>query len=80
MLPNISRNKGNQTMKFGQLTECNMRNIFLEKSFTKCGGETSSRPFSEKLKLTISLDQLSKVLYNLLLLSGKLRAIEIYRN
>ena len=80
MLPNISRNKGNQTMKFGQLTECNMRNIFLEKSFTKCGGETSSRPFSEKLKLSISLDQLSKVLYNLLLLSGKLRAIEIYRN
>ena len=80
MLPNISRNKGNQTMKFGQLTECNMRNIFLEKSFTKCGGETSSRPFSEKLTLSISLDQLSKVLYNLLLLSGKLRAIEIYRN
>ena len=67
-------------MKFGQLTECNMRNIFLEKSFTKCGGETSSRPFSEKLKLSISLDQLPKVLYNLLLLSGKLRAIEIYRN
>ena len=32
--------KGNQTMKFGQLTECYMRNIFLEKSYTKCGGET----------------------------------------
>ena len=36
-------------MKFGQLIECNMRNIFLEKSFTKCGAETSPRPFSEKL-------------------------------
>ena len=36
---NISRSKGNQTMKFGQLIECDMRNIFLEKSFTKCGGE-----------------------------------------
>ena len=29
-LPNISRNKDNETMKFGQLTECNMRNIFLK--------------------------------------------------
>ena len=37
-----------------------MRNIFLEKSFKKCGGETSPRPFSEKLKLAISLDQRSK--------------------
>ena len=67
-------------MKFGHLIECNMRNIFLEKSYTKCGGETSPRPFSEKLKLSISLDQQSKVLYNLLLLYGKLRAIEICRN
>ena len=48
ILPNISRSKGNQTMKFGQLIECNMRNIFLEKSYTKCGGETSPRLFSEK--------------------------------
>ena len=44
-------------MKPGQLIEYNLRNIFLEKSYTKCGGETSSRPFSEKLKLSISLDQ-----------------------
>ena len=59
ILSNISRSKGNQTMKFGKLKliKCNMRNIFLEKSFTKCGGETSPRPFSEKLKLSISLDQ-----------------------
>ena len=27
-------------MKFGQLIEYNSRNIFLEKSYTKCGGET----------------------------------------
>ena len=46
-----------QTIKFGQLIGYNMRNIFLEKSFTKCGGETSHRPFSEKLKFGISLDQ-----------------------
>ena len=49
MLPNISRSKGNQTMKFGQLTECNMRNIFLEKSYTKCDKGTSPRSFSEKV-------------------------------
>ena len=28
-------------MKFSQLIEYNMKNIFLEKSYTKCGGETS---------------------------------------
>ena len=57
ILPNISRSKGNQTKKFGQLIECNMRNIFLEKSYTKYGGKTSARPFPEKLKLSISQDQ-----------------------
>ena len=36
-------------MKFGQLIECNTRNIFLEKSYTNCGVETRPRPFSEKL-------------------------------
>ena len=44
-------------MKFGKLIECNMTNIFLKKSDTKSGGETSPRPFSEKSKLRISLDQ-----------------------
>ena len=44
-------------MKSGQLVECNRRNIFIEKSYAKCGGEISPRPFSEKLKLSISLDQ-----------------------
>ena len=57
ILPNISRSKDNQTMKFGQLIEYNMRNIFVEKSYTKCGGETVTRPFSKKSKLSISLDQ-----------------------
>ena len=59
ILPNISRSKGNQTMKFDQLIEYNMRNIFLEKSYTKWlkNGETSRRPFSGKLKLSLSLNQ-----------------------
>ena len=43
VLSNILRNKCNQAMKFGQLLEYNMRNIFLEKYFsnTKCSGEAS---------------------------------------
>ena len=44
-------------MRFGQLIEYDMGNILLEKSCTKYGGKTSTRPFSEKLKLSISLDQ-----------------------
>ena len=60
---NISRSKGNQVMKLGQLKEYNMRNVFLKKSYTKCGGETIPRRFSKKSKLSISLDQYSKVLY-----------------
>ena len=31
ILPNISRIKGNQAIKFGQLTKYNMRKIFVEK-------------------------------------------------
>ena len=57
ILPNISRSKGNQRMKFGQLIEYNTRNIFVEKSYTKCAGETIPRPLSKKSKLSISLDQ-----------------------
>ena len=59
ILPKILRSKGNQTMKFGQLTDYNMRIIFIEKWYPKCGRETSPRPFSEKLKLSVSLDQQS---------------------
>ena len=43
-------------MKVGQIIEYNMRNIFVEKSYTKCGGETVPRHFSKKSKLSISLD------------------------
>ena len=31
ILPNISKNKDNQTLKFGQLIEYNVRNIFHQK-------------------------------------------------
>ena len=35
ILPNISQSKGNQTIKFGQAIEYNMRNIFLQKLYRK---------------------------------------------
>ena len=44
-------------MKFGQLLEYNMGKVLVKKLYTKCGEETSPRPYSQKLKLSISLDQ-----------------------
>ena len=58
ILPNISRSKGNQAIKFGHLIEYNMRNLnTYTKSYSKCGGEAIRRPFSNKWKLSTSLDQ-----------------------
>ena len=45
ILPNISRSKVNQSIKFGQLIEYNMRNTFLVKSNTKYGGKLVPDPF-----------------------------------
>ena len=56
ILPKISRSKNNQAMNFDQFIEYNMRNVFLGKSYTKCGGESITRPFSKKAELNISLD------------------------
>ena len=64
-------------MKFSQLIEYNIRNIFIEKSYTKWGGETISRPLPKKSKLSIPLDQQCKVLNGLFLLRANLRAIDI---
>ena len=49
-------------MDFGQMTENNMRNVFIEKSYTKCSGEARPRPFYKKSKLSIPLDQQSEML------------------
>ena len=46
MQSNIQRTIVNQAIKFGKLIEY-MRNIFLEKSYTKCVRETIARPFSK---------------------------------
>ena len=61
-------------MKFGQLIECNMRNISVEKSHTKWAGETIPRPLSKISKLSIHLDQVLNILH---LLYANLRAIKI---
>ena len=45
ILPGILRSKGNQAIKSGQLIGYNIRNIFPEKPYTKCDGETISRHF-----------------------------------
>ena len=38
-------------MEIGQLIDCNINNVFLEKSYTKCGRETIPRLFSKKIKI-----------------------------
>ena len=45
ILPSILSSKNNYTTKSAQLIEYNIKNIFLKKSYTKYGGETSSRLF-----------------------------------
>ena len=71
ILPYISRSKGNQTMKFGQLIEYNMRNMFFEKWYIKCGGEASWDVFIKKPKLSISLNQKPETLHYLFFCMSK---------
>ena len=44
----ISNSKGNQVTKFGQLIKYNMRNIFLQKSYSNFGGETIPKTSSKR--------------------------------
>ena len=60
-LSNIWKSRCNQTTKFGQLIEYNMKNIFLKKSYTKWDGKASPGPFYKKSKLTIFLNQKSEM-------------------
>ena len=45
MLLNISRSKGNKRIKFGQLIEYKMRNIFLKKSYINVVEKLFPDPF-----------------------------------
>ena len=56
ILTNISRSKGNQIKKLGQLIDYYMTNNFPENiTYTKCGEKTSFRLFYKTSKLSISL-------------------------
>ena len=57
ILPNILRSKAIKTMTFGQLREYNIRDVFLEKPYTKSGGKTIPQIFFQKIKMSMSLDQ-----------------------
>ena len=75
ILPNISRSNGNQTMKFDQLIEDNMRKIFVEKSYTKWAAEIIPRPLMVNFEhASGSIVKNSK---QFVLLYDNLRAIEI---
>ena len=64
-------------MKIGQLIEYNMRNIFVEKTYAKCGIQAIPRLLSKTSKLSISLDRQGKALTSLLILHANLQSIEI---
>ena len=49
-------------MKFGQYIEYIVKNVFLERSYTKHGEEAIRRPFYERSKLNISLGHQSEML------------------
>ena len=66
-LRNISRSKNNRIMKFDQLVEYNITNIFLEKSYTKYDRETSPGRFSKKSQNWVYL-WINSLMYSLLLL------------
>ena len=74
----ISQSKDKQEMKLDQLIKHNARNIFFEKSYTKCDRDTIPRLFSKKSKLSISVDQYSKVSNYLFSWYAKLRTIKTY--
>ena len=57
ILPNISRRKDNHEISYFKSQKYNIRNIFLEKSYRRCGAKVSPRSFYKKSKFSISLDQ-----------------------
>ena len=76
VLPNFSRSKTNQKIKFGQLIEYNMQKIFLEKSYTECG----ARSFYKTSILSTSLNQQSELLQSLFYCMSKLKSTAMYQN
>ena len=75
-MTNISRNKGNQTIKLVQLIEYNMRNIFVEKFYKKSDGQTIPRLFYKKIKFDYISGSIDQSFIQFVLLYANLRAIE----
>ena len=78
ILLDISQIKRNQTMKFGQSIDYNKRNILLQKSYTKCGGEASPRPFNKKSYMEKYLNQPPETLYSFCYYMSQLLTTKIY--
>ena len=79
ILPNISKSKSNQTSKFGQLTEYNMRNIFLQKSYTIYGKKLLPDPHFIKNQILAFLWINSlKFCTVCILLHAKFRGMEMF--
>ena len=76
-LLNISRSKNNEIWSVNRIWH---EKHFSWKIIHKMLWRTISRPFSKKSKLSISLNQWLKVLFRLLSLYAKLRAINEYWN
>ena len=76
MLPDISRSQGNLTTKFVPLIEYDIRNFLVEKSCTKCGGQS----FFKRWKLNIFLEQQFEILYSLFCCMSKSRTTKTYWN
>ena len=63
ILSNITRSKNIHGIKFGQLMQYNMWNIFIEKSFTEYGRKSVTTPSSNKLNLCSNILQLCTVCF-----------------
>ena len=77
MLPNFSRSKGNQKIKFGQLIEYNMRNIFVKNNTQNTAENLFQDSFLKNLIWVYLCINSLKTLYSFLLLYPNLRIIEI---
>ena len=78
-VPNISESNGSQTITFGQLIEYNTRNLFLEKPYTKCGGDAIPRPFSKKSRRAVFIVCQVEGYQNILKQSSRPFAITSYK-
>ena len=78
ILSKISKRKDNQAIKFGQLIEYNIRNIFVKNYTQNVEAKLFPDSFVKNQNSAYLWINNSLVLYSLLLLFPKLRTIEIF--